>query len=358
VRISSVEIKSYTRRLKVPLITSHGSISERLGWIIRVELKNGFAGYGEAGKSLIHDDPGGNEILNEAVAGIKDRELPNSPAEVENLVNAVCPQESAAIRFGFETALSDLTARIANMPLCQWLGGKVREEIPVNYLLLGPVNDWNVLKTIISEKGYCAVKIKVGSANIEDDVETVRMTRDTLGPNVAIRLDANRGWTFDQAREALKGMHDYDIEYIEEPMEKYDPERLIELKNQTGVKIALDESLTEIEDMKAVLKAGVCEVLILKPAVIGGFLKTLRLYKMAKRYRCRAVMTSTLETEIGIAAHLHMAAMLKGEILPFGLDTLRLYGNADQSLSLVKNGSINLPAGNGISIGDSIWDNL
>jgi len=177
-----------------------------------------------------------------------------------------------------------------------------------------------------------------------------------LGGDIGLRLDANRAWTYDQALRALQAMKKFGIDYIEEPLARFDADQIAALHQETGVRIALDESLVEIDDIESILAAGVCEILVLKPTAFGGFYHTMQLVDLAGRYKCGVVVTSTYETEIGIAAFLHLAATLPDPLLPCGLDTLRLFEDEDPALSRVTEGSIAVPKG--VGIGTNVgWGN-
>jgi o-succinylbenzoate synthase len=359
-KIASVKYKPFNRLFRKPFITSRGNITERTGWIIRISGEDGTNGFGEAGSNLYDTDSleQMGVVLKDVSDAFEEADIPEAPATIDEIIGEIDMNINPAIRFGIEAAICDVVARIAQKPLCEWLGQKQRDEIPVNYLISGPVNDWRKFKDRISAGDYRAVKIKVASGSMKEDVKTVEKLRDELGPDIAIRLDANRGWSFDEAVEVLSRMKVFDIEYIEEPLNTYNPGRLKALRKVTGIKMALDESLAEFDDIKSALPDRISDVIIFKPAVIGGIIKTHEIFGLAKSSGHQTVITSNLETEIGIAAQLHLAAALPGELLPCGLDTLRLFEGADASLSEVDNGKMRLPEGNGIGIGNEIWNRL
>ncbi len=342
-KIKSVEIHKYCRAFKKPMVTSRCVIAERTGYVIRIVSDNGLCGFGEAapldGFSRESFEETGN-CLTSIVKELNGLSIPASLEAVSQLVDSIVPQAFPGVRFAVEAALCDLAAKDAGKPLCEWLCSKPKPEIPVNFLLSRPVDNWAGMRRHMIDSGYPAVKIKVADKPIEDDIEFVKQVRKELGDDIIFRLDANRGWSFEQAKTALIGMKDLNIEYIEEPLYDFNPEMLVKLKRKTGVAVALDETLVEQDKVEPLIEGGACDVIILKPTLLGGIAKTFQLIRLAVLYNRKVVITSTLETEIGIAALLHLAASVEAELLACGLDTLRLFCDAETSLYRVIDGKI------------------
>jgi o-succinylbenzoate synthase len=323
------------------------------------------AGFGEAGDLLPgqRPDDGNNTDSDQTVLSLFDEyingaEIPLTLDDVNNILDAYPGYISPALRFGLESALCDLAARISEKSLSKWLAPDAKTKIPVNYLISRPIEDWDELRKTIDDGGYRAVKIKVGTDDIERDIQLIRLVRETLGQSLSIRLDANRGWVYATARDALLKMKQFNIEYVEEPLKPTEFDRLPALEKETGIRVALDESLGEINNIEEILTTGVCGVLIVKSAVIGGLIKTIRLSKLAAHHGCRVVLTSNLETEIGLAAQLHLAAALPRKTSPCGLDTLRFFNVSETRLTHVVGGSIEVPPGDGLGHGAEVWGRL
>ena len=353
--IMRVDVRPFRRQFKTPLITAHGSISERRGVLIRLEAKNRVFGYGEAGCDLYgpaddRDKPEAQAAgdISLIVNRLLGDAIPGSMKDALSMLDSLDTSEKPAVRFGIETALCDVSSRAAGMPLADWLGNKRRSAVPVNYLCNRPVYNWNRLAMQVPAAGYRAIKVKVGYDDIDADIKFLAELRQCLGHDIGLRLDANRAWTYDQALRAVQEMKRFGIDYIEEPLAQFDANEITALHQETGVKIALDESLAEIDDVESTLDERICQILVLKPAVIGGLLQTLRLVELAGRYKCGVVVTSTYETEIGTAALLHLAATMPDPLIPCGLDTLRLFENADPALGRVIDGAVAVPGGAGI----------
>jgi O-succinylbenzoate synthase len=363
VKISSLTCKRFRRRFHNPIITSAGNLTHRTGLIIRIETDTGIVGFGEAG-----DDPfPGNVIqLGQSMpedilrAGLPDhlsnRPVPENLDEITAILDDIIPDSKPMLRFGLETALCDLSARVQGKPMYDWFGGCRRDRIPVNYLVIRPVNRWQDVFNELQQGKYPALKFKVGSESIARETECVRLARERLGADIAIRLDANRGWTYEMAVTLLNSLRDIGIDYVEEPLNTSHLDDYDRLRNETGVRVALDETLLIRDDFDPC--ARVADVFILKPAVLGGFGKARLIARAAEASHCRVVLTSTYETEIGMAAILHWAASLAVDLPPCGLDTIRLFAAGQESLRQVENGAIKVPTGIGLGIDDTFWNKL
>lgn len=353
-KIKAIETKRYARRFKKPLVTSHGNIGMRRGIIIRISSDNGLYGYGEISTIGGISDASMSEIegISQKLVG---REIEASPDSISKTIIAL----NTADGCGIESALCDLAAQSKSQPLAEWLSSKKSSRaVPVNFLLLRPVDDWDELRNEIKQGGYRAVKIKIGSASVEEEISFLSDAITKLGPDVSVRLDANQGYDFETAVKVFNNIDLARIEYVEEPMVGSDPAQLLELKKETGIKIALDESITDFCQMESLSKKDFCDAIIIKPARLGSLLKGQAAVSSIVRNGCKVVCTSTLETEIGIAAQLHMVASWNIDLLPCGLDTLRLFESYDANLFGVHDGEINLPIGNGIGCGDALWETL
>jgi O-succinylbenzoate synthase len=166
------------------------------------------------------------------------------------------------------------------------------------------------------------VKIKVGGpgSTRATDVARVRAVRDTLGPTGRIRIDANGSWTLDEAEHAIREMEPLDLDYVEQPVESVsDMAVLRQRMAELGIGIAADESIRRSSDITTVLEAKACDVVVLKVQPLGGIVKALAIAEKAREAGCDVVVSSALETSVG----LHYGAKLH-QILstnqPYSLD--------------------------------------
>ncbi|MBA4248739.1 MAG: O-succinylbenzoate synthase [Microbacterium sp.] len=200
---------------------------------------------------------------------------------------------------------------------------KVRASIPVNATL--PAVPLDQIASVLSRFGECrTVKIKVAERGetLADDEARVRETRRLLGPAGRIRLDANGAWTVDEAEHAVRALEQFDLEYVEQPCATV-PE-LAELRrriHRIDVLVAADESVRKAADPLAVARAEAADLLVIKVAPLGGIDRALAIVAESG---LPAVVSSAIDTSVGLAMGAELAARLPA--LPFdcGLGTAAL----------------------------------
>ena len=168
--------------------------------------------------------------------------------------------------------------------------------------------------------GCRAVKLKVGTRTIAQDVDLTRRVRDAVGSDMALRLDANRSWSLAQAVEFGRDIGDAGVEYPEEPVA--DPAVLVEFFDATGIQVALDESLLERrpDDLDECRAVG---AVILKPTLLGGIGRAGEWAARAQSVNIRPVVSGCFESGVGLLALAEFAWSLTRDAVPAGLDTYR-----------------------------------
>lgn len=188
---------------------------------------------------------------------------------------------------------------------------------------------------------FNTVKIKVAEPgqSIEDDLARTAKVRE-LYPNAKIRLDANGGFSIESALALCRNLQDANIEleYFEQPAKTVDElYRLRELLNPLGIRIAADESVRKAEDPLKVAAAGAADLLVLKVAPLGGIRRAL---SIAEQAGLPWVVSSALESSIGIAMGAHLAALNPNDF-DAGLATVNLFAGDVSSRPLApKNASL------------------
>lgn len=214
-----------------------------------------------------------------------------------------------------------------------WTGwpGRLRDRVPVNATVpaVGPEQVEGVLARF---PGCRTVKVKVAEAGqtLNDDIARVDRVRMTVGSDVSVRLDANGAWDVDEAARALAVLGHYDLQYVEQPCRTLD--ELVALRARldgagVGVALAVDEGIRRADDPFAVAATGAVDVAVVKVAPLGGVRRTLAIAaELADRYEVDLVVSSALDTSIGISAGVAAAAALPsvGAQLACGLGTVGL----------------------------------
>ena len=199
-----------------------------------------------------------------------------------------------------------------------------RTSIPVNATV--PAVPAERVPEVLARFGRVgAVKVKVAERGqtLDDDTSRVAAVRSAL-PDAAIRVDANGGWDVQAAVSALTRLAGVGLEYAEQPVPEIDG--LAEVRRQlraagVPVLIAADESVRKEEDPLKVARAGAADLLVVKVAPLGGVRRALELVKQAGM---PAVVSSALDTSVGIRAGLALAAALPELPYACGLGTVSL----------------------------------
>ena len=199
----------------------------------------------------------------------------------------------------------------------------LRTWIPVNVTV--PAVDAETAHRIVRASGGCrTAKVKVAEPgqSLADEIARLEAVRDALGPDGAIRVDANAAWDVDTAVTRLVALDRAagGLEYAEQPVPGVDD--LAALRRRTPVPIAADESIRRAEDPLAVARAGAADVVVLKVQPLGGVRACLEL---AERIGLPVVVSSALESSVGLAAGVALAAALPELPYACGLATAQLF---------------------------------
>ncbi|MGN7799895.1 o-succinylbenzoate synthase [Leifsonia sp. 22587] len=200
----------------------------------------------------------------------------------------------------------------------------LRDRIPVNATV--PAVDADAVAGVLARySGARTAKVKVAEPGqtLADDVARVRAVRETLGPEGRVRIDANALWNLDEAEHAIHALAPFDLEYVEQPCATVD--EIAELRRRIkymGIPVAADESVRKATDPLAVARAGAADLLIVKAQPLGGIHSALRIVEEAG---LPAVVSSAIDTSVGIAMGAHLAAALPELEFDCGLGTVAMF---------------------------------
>jgi O-succinylbenzoate synthase len=191
--------------------------------------------------------------------------------------------------------------------------------VPVNTTV--PAVDPTTAYDLVRASGCTTAKVKVAEAGqtLADDIARVEAVRDALGPAGKLRVDANAAWTVDEAVPALKALDVFALEYAEQPVRTL--EEMAQLRRQVDVLLAADESVRRAEDPMRVAGLEAADIVVLKVQPIGGIRRCL---EVAEACGLPVVVSSAVETSVGIAAGVALAAALPELPYACGLGTVSL----------------------------------
>src|SRR5262245_28181443 len=195
----------------------------------------------------------------------------------------------------------------------------VRAEVPVNVTVpaVGPEQ----AHAIVAGSGCRTAKVKVAERGQPPRADTARVeaVRDALGPDGRIRVDANGAWDVGEAQRALRELGRFGLEYAEQPCATL--AELAELRRRIDVPLAADESIRRAEDPVKVRAAGAADIVVLKAQPLGGVRSALAI---AEQCGLPVVVSSAVDTSVGLAAGIALAAALPELPYACGLATMSL----------------------------------
>lgn len=352
--IADAELEGFRLRLRRPLVTSRGAMASRDGVILRLIDADGHRGHGEA-CPLPGFAPRDVESADGCARALRfardlDSEARSLASWIElgrdRLVELPCALAA------FEGALVDIAARRAGRPLAAWLAGDAHEprsRVEVNALIAGEA-DVDVARAAerAADLGHRTFKLKLRDDG--RDPARVRALRAAVGAGAAIRLDANGAWSPKRARSQLEELASLGIEYVEQPLPPGDLEALACLREGSPVAIAADEDAADLASAEAVIAQRAADWIVLKPSLCGGVMTALEIARRARAAGIGVVVTSALESAVGRAAALHLAAALDPPPPASGLATGSWLERDLAELGEPVGGSLRVPTRPGIGI--------
>lgn len=179
----------------------------------------------------------------------------------------------------------------------------LRDAVPVNTTV--PAVDPETAHAMVASSGCSTAKVKVAGGGLAADVARVEAVRDALGPAGRLRVDANGGWDVDTAVRAIRALARYDLEYVEQPVPTLSD--MAALRRRVDVPLAADESVRRAEDPLRVAGLEAADIVVLKVQPLGGVWSALQ---VAEAAGLPAVVSSAVETSVGLAAGVALAAAL------------------------------------------------
>ncbi|KAK8972262.1 hypothetical protein V6N11_058070 [Hibiscus sabdariffa] len=272
--------KAENRPLNVPLIAPFTIASSRLEKVenvaIRIELKNGCVGWGEAPILpfvTAEDQPTAMAKAKEACEMLKGCSFITLGAVLGEICHLLPGHQFASVRAGVEMALIDAAAKSIGVPLWRLFGGASNTiTTDITIPIVSPA-EAAALASKYREQGFETLKLKVGK-NLKADIEVLQAIR-AAHPDCSFILDANEGYRPEEAIEVLEKLHEMGVTPVlfEQPVHRDDWEGLGRVsrfaKSKYGVSVAADESSRNLADVKKIVQGELADVVNIKLAKVG-----------------------------------------------------------------------------------------
>lgn len=295
------------------LTTSYGDApARRPHVIVEVGAAAGAVGLGEASPLP--------EFTGETAAAVRhalaETYLPalpgrdaTAPAAVAAEMERLLPGNPSA-RAAIDMAVHDLAGRLLGVPVAALLGGARRPSVSLARALgIGGVAETVAAAERYVAEGFRTLKLKVGS-DPRADVERVRAVRRAVGDGIRIRIDANQGYDAATAVAVLRALEDCRLEYVEQPVPRWDHAGMAHVRHATGTAVLADEAVHTPQEALALIRAGAADLFALKFVKTGGLARAAQIAAIGEAAGIDCVVISPFETQIGAAAGLHLALAL------------------------------------------------
>ncbi len=234
----------------------------------------------------------------------------------------------------FDLALYDIAAKNAQQPLYAFLGGG--NKVLESDLTIG-INSPDEMATQAVDfvtKGVNILKVKLGK-DPATDIERIKKIREAIGLTTTIRIDANQGWSYDDAIMVLTALSKYNIEFCEQPMRTWNDELLPKLCSISPIPIMADESVYSYHDADRMIRNQSCKYINIKFAKSGGIHEAIKINALAEKHHMPCMMGGMLESRVALTAKVHFASAFDN-IHFYDLDTCLLGHKIDPVINGVQ----------------------
>jgi L-alanine-DL-glutamate epimerase-like enolase superfamily enzyme len=322
-RIERITVGEIRVPLKVPFKTALRTVNDVHDLVLIVQTDTGLKGFGEApSTAVITGDVLGS--MRAALALIAPRLIGCDLWDFNALLRTVHQSvvHHSSLKAALEIALYDLRAQAFGVPLYQLLGGgvpRLKTDVTIS------VNDTATMvqdcQCAVAE-GFDALKVKVGGKTWREDVHSVLEIHRAVGPDVALRLDANQGWSPKHAVQVIQALEAQGIvlELVEQPVKAGDVAGLRFVTNHTLTPILADEAVFTVEDALHILASGSADIINIKLMKTGGISQAMEVAQLTRRHHKTCMLGCMLESAISVTAAAHFAVAYADVVTLIDLD--------------------------------------
>jgi O-succinylbenzoate synthase len=349
VKLTAVELRRVSLPLVAPFRTSFGVETDKDALLVKVVTPDG-EGWGEC---VAMQEPLYSSEYVDAAQEVMTRWLvPRlcgagevSAGQVASLLAPVTGHRMA--KAALEMAVLDAELKAAGQSFASYFGA-VRDRVPSG-VSVGIMDSVPQLLDAVGgylESGYVRIKLKIEPGW---DVEPVRAVRERFGDDVLLQVDANTAYTLGDARHLAK-LDPFDLLLIEQPLPEDDMRGHAELARRLRTPVCLDESVTSPRAAADAIALGACEIINIKPGRVGGYLAARQIAAIAAANGLPVWCGGMVETGIGRAANIALAAgpefTLPGDVSASD----RFYARDITTPARLEDGHVRVPSGAGIGV--------
>lgn len=321
-KISAIEIYRFSIPME-PFVIATGTMDYAQNVLIKVFTDNGMYGLGEcsAFPMIVGETQETCLVMAKDLAPLW---IGKDPLDIPARMNELhaFTANNGTIKSAFDMALFDISAKNAGLPLYKFLGGSHKSvETDMTIGIGSPEKMAELAKKYVAQ-GCRILKIKLGK-DIHEDIIRIKTIREAIGNDTAIRLDANQGWSFDDAVFGFGELAKFNIEFCEQPMRTWYDDQLPELCANSQVKIMADESCYNHHDARKLINSAATDYINIKFAKSGGLLEAQKIHEVALQHGVKCMMGGMLESRLAASTFLHFA-LASPNVAFYDMDTCML----------------------------------
>ncbi|PPK86533.1 L-alanine-DL-glutamate epimerase-like enolase superfamily enzyme [Neolewinella xylanilytica] len=304
-RITGIDYERYDLELIEPYTIAYETIGQAANFILKVSTDDGFVGFGCAAPDLVVTD----ELAADVERAIPDYIVPvlmgQNPFHYARLLEELRGTLKSSALAMVDSALYDLVAKKAGVPLYEFLGGfRTHIATSVTVGILGLEETVSRARQYV-DQGFGILKIK-GGLDYEEDIARIRAVRKRY-PKVALRFDGNQGYTLEQALHFISAAQPLGIDILEQPTSIDEEAVMGTLTRDSPIAVMADESLKTLSDAFRLTQHELTDMINIKLQKVGGIWTALHINSVAKSAANEVMVGCLDECGLGIAAGLHFA---------------------------------------------------
>ena len=333
-KITDVKIEKFSAPLKQPFRVAYGTMDKADSWMVKVMTDEGIYGLGSAAPlgfvtgetmdtcyAVLKD-------FSRALVGTDPLDIAGAHALMDSMIHA-----NGSSKCAIDVALYDIAGKHEGLPVYRLLGGT--DPVVVNDITVGidtPERMQQEARRDVFELGFDILKVKIG-LDLEHDLEALSLIRSCVGDDVRIRVDANQGYSVETALEALSELERLGVDAAEQFLPWWDFDGAAELmrKNETSVKLMLDESIHDAHDARRAAKLGAADFYNIKLMKCGGLFGGSEIANVAEDAGVRCMVGCMMENKISLTAGVSLVAA-KGSIVEADCDSFTFFVGDDDGI--------------------------
>jgi L-alanine-DL-glutamate epimerase-like enolase superfamily enzyme len=307
-KITGIKFITIDMNLATPYTIAYETVSKTTNIFLKIETNTPLIGYGCAAPDL--------EVTGETVQTVEDcfqnritnaligRDPLRHVYIMENLKAEL--DEHPSVLAAVDMALYDILGKQAGLPLWKVLGGyrdRIKTSVTIGIL---PVDETLKAAGKYLALGYKCLKIK-GGTSVTGDIERLKKLRAYIGKNIELRFDANQGYTVEQSIQFVKETKEINLELIEQPTPRGEPDLLGRVTNNVPIPVMADESLMNLRDAFRLARKDLVDMVNVKLMKVGGISEAIHINSVARSANLEVMVGCMDESALAIAAGLHFA---------------------------------------------------